>query len=74
MKTILTSCTAMVALLSFLAVAQASPGCANVEVRNLVPGGGALMLAAYSDAATFRKTAATIRHDSGLLTDRQKRT
>ena len=55
-----TLCTATVALLSFTLMAQAqtrTPGCALLEVQNLRPGQGALMVAAYSDAATFRKTA-----------------
>lgn len=55
-------CTAAVALLSFTVVAQAqtrTPGCAQVEVQNLRPAQGALMLAAYSDAASFQKTPTT---------------
>lgn len=58
----LSLCTAAVALLSFTLMAQAqtrTPGCAQVEVQNLRPAQGALMLAAYSDAATFQKTPAT---------------
>ena len=55
MKSLATLCTAAVALLSFATLAHAE-GCAQVEVRNLRPAQGALMLAAYSDAATFRKT------------------
>lgn len=54
-----TFCTAAVALLSFTVIAQAqtrTPGCAQVEVQNLRPAQGSLMLAAYSDAATFQKT------------------
>jgi uncharacterized protein (DUF2141 family) len=57
-----TLCTAAVALLSFTGMAQAqtrTPGCAQVEVQNLRPAQGVLMLAAYGDAATFRKTAST---------------
>jgi uncharacterized protein (DUF2141 family) len=57
-----TLCTAAVALLSFTLMAHAqtrTPGCAQVEVQNLRPAQGMLMLAAYSDAATFRKTATT---------------
>ncbi|CAM5788322.1 DUF2141 domain-containing protein [Rhizobacter fulvus] len=59
MKALLTVATATLALLSFATLAHAQPGCANVEVQNLRVGQGPLMLAAYSDAATFRKTAAT---------------
>ena len=58
----LSLCTAAVALLSFALMAQAqtrTPGCAQVEVQNLRPGQGMLMLAAYTDAASFRKTAAS---------------
>ena len=57
-----TFCTAAVALLSFTVMAQAqtrTPGCAQVEVQNLRPAQGALMLAAYSDAASFQKTPST---------------
>jgi uncharacterized protein (DUF2141 family) len=58
----LSLCTAAVALLSFSLMAQAqtrTPGCALVEVQNLRPGQGALMVAAYGDAATFQKTPST---------------
>lgn len=57
-----TFCTAAVALLSFTLMAQAqtrAPGCAQVEVQNLRPAQGTLMLAAYSDAAAFQKTPTT---------------
>jgi uncharacterized protein (DUF2141 family) len=43
------------ALAAFSAQAQVA-GCAAVEVRNLQPGKGQLMLAAYGDASSFRKT------------------
>jgi uncharacterized protein (DUF2141 family) len=65
MKALLTLATAALALLSFTTLAQAQTqaqapaGCATVEIQNLRVGQGPLMLAAYSDAATFRKTAAT---------------
>lgn len=61
MKTFLTACTAALALASFatLAHAEAPGGCATVEVQNLRTGQGPLMVAAYTDAATFRKTAAS---------------
>jgi uncharacterized protein (DUF2141 family) len=59
MKALLAAGTAAIALLSFATLAQAQPGCATVEVQNLRPGQGPLMLAAYSDAASFRKTATT---------------
>ena len=58
----LSLCTAAVALLSFTLMAQAqtrTPGCALVEVQNLRPGQGVLMLAAYTDATSFRKIAST---------------
>jgi uncharacterized protein (DUF2141 family) len=42
-----------------LARAEAPGGCAKVEVQNLRTGQGPLMLAAYIDAASFRKTAAS---------------
>jgi uncharacterized protein (DUF2141 family) len=59
MKALLTACTAALALVSFatIAHAEAPGGCAKVEVQNLRTGQGPLMLAAYTDAATFRKTA-----------------
>ena len=58
---LLTVCTAAVALVSFatLARAEASGGCATVEVQNLRTGQGPLMVAAYTDAATFRRIAAS---------------
>ena len=56
MKTCLTAATALVALLSFATLAHADD-CANVEVQNLHVGQGPLMLAAYVDAESFRKTA-----------------
>ena len=60
MKALLTTATAAVALLAFATLAHAAPpGCASVEVQNLRVGQGPLMLAAYSDATSFRKTAAT---------------
>ena len=60
MKALLTTATAAVALLAFATLAHAAPpGCASVEVQNLRVGQGPLMLAAYTDAASFRKTAAT---------------
>jgi len=36
--------------------ARAAEGCAQVEVQNVRPGQGMLMVAAYGDAATFNKT------------------
>ena len=61
MKTLVTVCTAALALASFAtsAHAQAPGGCAKVEVQNLRTGQGPLMVAAYTDAASFRKTAAS---------------
>ena len=60
MKNTLTLGTFAIALLSFAAIAHAqTPGCAAVEVQNLRPSQGPLMLAAYTDAASFRKTAAS---------------
>ena len=61
MKALLTACTAAVALVSFatIAHAEAPGGCAKVEVQNLRTGQGPLMVAAYTDAASFRKTAAS---------------
>lgn len=61
MKTLLTACTAALALASFatIAHAEAPGGCAKVEVQNLRPGQGPLMVAAYTSAETFRKTAAS---------------
>jgi uncharacterized protein (DUF2141 family) len=61
MKTLITTCTAALALVSFatLAHAEAPGGCAKVEVQNLRTGQGPLMVAAYADAASFRKTAAS---------------
>lgn len=61
MKTLFTACTAALALVSFatLAHAEAPGGCAKVEVQNLRIGQGPLMVAAYIDATTFRKTAAS---------------
>ena len=58
MKSTLTVCTAALALLSFAALTRAE-GCAKVEVQNLRLGQGPLMLAAYTDAESFRKTAAS---------------
>lgn len=58
MRKYLTLCIAAVALLSFVAQTHAQ-GCAQVEIQNLRPAQGTLMLAAYSDAASFRKTAVT---------------
>lgn len=61
MKTLITTCTVALALVSFnmLAHAEAPGGCAKVEVQNLRTGQGPLMVAAYTDAASFRKTAAS---------------
>ena len=56
MNSRLTVCTAIVALLSSISVARAQD-CAQVEVQNLRPDQGPLMLAAYTDAASFRTTA-----------------
>ena len=59
MKALFNACAAALALASFatLAHAEAPGGCAKVEVQNLRTGQGPLMLAAYTDAASFRKTA-----------------
>ena len=59
MKSMITASTAALALLSFVALAHAEApgGCAKVEVQNLRTGQGPLMVAAYTDAASFRKTA-----------------
>jgi len=61
MKALITACTAALALVSFavLAHAESPSGCATVEVQNLRTGQGPLMVAAYTDAANFRKTAAS---------------
>ena len=61
MKALLATCTAALALASFatLAHAEAPGGCAKVEVQNVRTGQGPLMVAAYTDAASFRKTAAS---------------
>jgi len=61
MKALITTCTVALALVSFatLAHAEAPGGCAKVEVQNLRTGQGPLMVAAYTDAASFRKTAAS---------------
>jgi uncharacterized protein (DUF2141 family) len=58
LKSTLTACTAAIALLSFAALARAD-GCAPIEVQNLRLNQGPLMIAAYTDAASFRKTAAS---------------
>jgi uncharacterized protein (DUF2141 family) len=58
LKSTLTACTAAIALLSFAALARAD-GCAQIEVQNLRLNQGPLMIAAYTDAANFRKTAAS---------------
>jgi uncharacterized protein (DUF2141 family) len=51
-------CSIAAALMLLAATAQAqTAGCALVEVQNLRPAQGMLMIAAYSDAASFRKTA-----------------
>lgn len=59
MKALLTACTAALALASFttIAHAEAPGGCAKVEVQNLRNGRGPLMVAAYTDAASFCKAA-----------------
>lgn len=59
MKALLTACTAAIALLSFATITHAEGRCATLEVQNLHTGQGPLMVAAYSDAASFRKTAST---------------
>ena len=61
MKALLTTCAAALALASLttLAHAEAPGGCAMVEVQNLRTGQGSLMVVAYADAASFRKTAAS---------------
>ena len=51
----LTLTTAAIAILACVSQAHAQ-GCARVEVQNLRPGQGPLMLAAYGDEASFRKT------------------
>lgn len=57
----ITLCAAALALvfLAMQAHAEAPPGCAKVEVQNLRTGQGPLMVVAYADAASFRKTAAS---------------
>ena len=61
MKALLTAWTAALALTSYatLAHAEAPGGCAKLEVQNVRTGQGPLMVAAYTDAASFRKTAAS---------------
>ena len=61
MKALITTSTVALALASFalLAHAEAPGGCAKVEVQNLRTGQGPLMVAAYTDASSFRKTAAS---------------
>jgi len=61
MKALIATSTAALALVSFatLAHAEAPGGCAKVEVQNLRTGQGPLMVAAYTDAASFRKTSAS---------------
>jgi uncharacterized protein (DUF2141 family) len=48
---------AAVAILAGATQAHAAD-CVQVEVQNVRPGQGSVMVAAYTDAATFRKTAA----------------
>ncbi len=55
---VLAGAVATVALLSFATIAHAET-CATVEVQNLRPGQGPLMIAAYLDAASFRKISAS---------------
>ena len=61
MKALITACTAALAVASFatLAHAEAPGGCAKVQVQNLRADQGPLMVAAYTSAETFRKTAAS---------------
>ena len=61
MKALIAAFTAALAVVSFatLAHAEAPGGCAMVEVQNLRAGQGPLMVAAYTSAETFRKTAAS---------------
>ncbi|GAA0741184.1 DUF2141 domain-containing protein [Ideonella azotifigens] len=61
MKALFTAAAAGLALAFFatLAHAEAPGGCAKVEVQNLRTGQGPLMVAAYTDVASFRKTAAS---------------
>ncbi|MBC8055466.1 MAG: DUF2141 domain-containing protein [Rhizobiales bacterium] len=59
MKALLTASTAALALFSFATLAHSQAGCAKVEVQNLRTGQGPLMVAAYADAGSFRKTAAS---------------
>lgn len=54
----LTAAVAAAALLSFATIAHGET-CVDVEVQNLRPGQGPLMVAAYLDAASFRKTSAS---------------
>lgn len=58
MKFNLTLTTAAIAVLSCISQAHAQT-CTQVQIQNLHPGQGPLMLAAYADAASFRKTAAS---------------
>ena len=59
------ACLFLVPLLLAATPARADT-CATVEVRNVRPGQGFLMVAAYADAATFGKTAvASLRLPAG---------
>ena len=55
---VLTTLAASLLTLPLLAAA-ANPGCASVEVQNVRPAQGRLMVAAYLDAETFGKAAAS---------------
>ena len=71
MKNLLAACTAALALLSYAALAHADTGCATVEVRNLRPGQGALMMAAYSDAESFNGKASALLGEPVTATTQQ---
>lgn len=71
MKHLLAACTAALALLSFGAQTQAQTRCATVEVENLRPGQGPLMLAAYSDAASFGVSASALLREEATAATMQ---
>ncbi len=62
---------ASAALMSFGAEAATAPGCATVEVQNVRPQQGNLMVSAFIDAASFnKKPLAAIRLAAGEATMR----
>lgn len=50
------ACAAVVSALALSATPARAASCVNLEVRDVHPGQGTLMIAAYADAATFNKT------------------